>query len=169
MKKEPAFLWIFLLILAGLLFLPPAGAQSISVSPDRLYFHVNGSESERQLAVYNGNAGVMRIRIAADEFPEWFSFDRSEVEIPPGKFEKVKVSVSPDAANGEYVSHLTVIPAEDGNKLTVQLGAVVAAVIMVDKENKLSTVLGVAISSAIVTSGLAAYFLLKRNLNLAKN
>ncbi len=163
MKYNLTFAFAILIILVAILAISSrqAYAQSISVSPDRLNFVVNGDSDEKQLAVYNGNNEELKFRVSAEKFHDWFRFDRSEFWVKPGRFEKVRVSVVPDESNGNYESEIAVYPSsEPDSNVAVQLGAVVKAKVTVARSA--SRAVGLIVSSSIILIGLLCYFYVRK-------
>ncbi|MBI2133476.1 hypothetical protein HYU11_02225 [Candidatus Woesearchaeota archaeon] len=154
MKK--ALPYLMLLALA----FPGSFAESISVSPDNLFFYVSGKSDSKQLIVYNGNSESRVFRMDADELNEWFHFDKNEFSVMPGSFEKVIITVSPDVESGVYYSDIRVYPEGKGkDELSISLHAVVKAKVVVDRKPDART--GFIVSSSIVAAGLLMYNLLR--------
>lgn len=164
-KQQKQLLSLLLIFILTITEPEDVFAQGIAVSPDKLEFFVAGDYSERQLMIYNGNSENLRFRVSADDFADWFSFDKAEGIIAPGSYEKVKVKVSPAGSNGRhdtYVTHITIATFPDSNgNVALHLGASVKATVTIARESKTSTIVGLIVTASIVAVGLLAYLLLK--------
>ena len=113
----------------------PVQAAGIGVAPHKMEVEVLPSGSvSRSIKVINDSEEdlIYRAYIEKEDLSEWFSISPQEFTLGPGRYQEVKLGISPDGkASGEYKTDVCIVGLVHNSELRIGCGVKVPVIIHV--------------------------------------